>query len=330
MPNSINKLQIISEMLARAFSEFPSYIGDAIRFKGGFYFSVSNSLVGEGGPHNFLPLGIPIMIKNPKINEKKFKKVLLRKGMDQNHNRIQNDKAFLLKQINYRYALGGKMLSRLRLEFFSFLKTCAWKMVPLWGFFLKRTLDIIGSLTAIGTLFPVFLITSVAIKLDNPGPIFFSQIRVGKWGRLFRMYKFRSMKTGSDSLKSQLMGQNQMGGVTFKMKEDPRVTKIGQIIRKLSIDELPQLWNVLKGDMSLVGPRPPLPSEVEEYQYSDRRRLEVQPGITCIWQVSGRNHISFEGQVKLDVEYIENQSFGKDVCLLIKTIPAVLLSRGVY
>jgi lipopolysaccharide/colanic/teichoic acid biosynthesis glycosyltransferase len=144
------------------------------------------------------------------------------------------------------------------------------------------------------------------------------------------MYKFRSMIMGADQMKDQLLGQNESGGVIFKMKHDPRVTRVGRIVRKLSIDELPQLWNVLKGDMSLVGPRPPVPKEVDEYEYADRRRLDAIPGITCIWQVSGRSDIDFKGQVRLDVQYIENQSLWSDIKLLLKTIPAVLFGKGAY
>ena len=179
-------------------------------------------------------------------------------------------------------------------------------------------------------LSPLFLLTALAIKIDNPGPVFFSQPRVGKQGRLFTMYKFRSMITGADKMKDQLLDRDESGGVIFKMKKDPRITKVGRIIRKLSIDELPQIWNVLKGDMSMVGPRPPVPREVAEYEYSDRRRLDVIPGITCIWQVSGRSNIDFKGQVRLDVDYINSQSFWGDLKILLKTIPAVLFGKGAY
>lgn len=135
---------------------------------------------------------------------------------------------------------------------------------------------------------------------------------------------------GADRMKDELLDKDEAGGVIFKIKKDPRITRVGRIIRKLSIEELPQLWNVLVGDMSLVGPRPPVPREVDEYKYSDRRRLDVIPGITCIWQVSGRSDIDFEGQVRLDVQYIENQSFWGDIMILLKTIPAVLLGKGAY
>lgn len=144
------------------------------------------------------------------------------------------------------------------------------------------------------------------------------------------MYKFRSMLVGADKMKDNLLENNESGGVIFKMKRDPRITRVGRIIRKLSIDELPQLYNVLKGDMSLVGPRPPVPREVAEYQLSDRRRLEIIPGLTCLWQVSGRSDINFEGQVTLDVQYLESQSLKGDIMLLLKTIPAVLSGRGAY
>lgn len=145
------------------------------------------------------------------------------------------------------------------------------------------------------------------------------------------MWKFRSMYTDADERKKELMARNEMdGGVLFKMKDDPRITKVGRIIRKTSIDELPQLWNVLKGEMSLVGPRPPVPLEVDQYSLADRRRLEVIPGITCIWQVSGRSDIPFDQQVELDVQYIESQSFWNDIRILVKTVPALLLGTGAY
>jgi lipopolysaccharide/colanic/teichoic acid biosynthesis glycosyltransferase len=138
------------------------------------------------------------------------------------------------------------------------------------------------------------------------------------------------MVVGADKMKDNLLENNESGGVIFKIKRDPRITRVGRIIRKLSIDELPQLYNVLKGDMSLVGPRPPVPREVAEYQLSDRRRLEIIPGLTCLWQVSGRSDINFEGQVRLDVQYLESQSLKGDIMLLLKTIPAVLSGRGAY
>ncbi len=221
----------------------------------------------------------------------------------------------------------GRALTKTELE----LKRKLWKVVVSSSYFLKRALDIFASLIAIILLSPVFIFTWLVIKAEDPGPSIFKQQRVGRWGKLFTMYKFRSMVMDAEKLKSQLMEQNESeAGVIFKMKKDPRITKVGAIIRKFSIDELPQLFNVLTGDMSLVGPRPPVPAEVQEYTLSDRRRLDVTPGITCIWQVSGRSDIGFAGQVRLDVQYINSQSFVNDIIILCKTIPVVLLGKGAY
>ncbi len=195
----------------------------------------------------------------------------------------------------------------------------------------KRLFDIIVSATALLLLSPLFLIVALWIQLDSKGPIFFSQIRVGKNSQRFKMWKFRSMYTDAEKRKAALMKENEMrGGVLFKMKNDPRVTYIGQFIRKFSIDELPQLWNVLNGDMSLVGPRPPLPNEVAQYTPYQRQRLKVTPGITCIWQVSGRSSIPFPRQVEMDLDYIAKQSFFFDLTLLLQTIPAVLGTKGAF
>jgi len=209
-------------------------------------------------------------------------------------------------------------------------KTLLWRMVVEGARGLKRLIDIIGSVAGITLLGPVFLLTILAIKLEDGGPIFFIQDRIGKWGKVFRMYKFRSMVVGADKLKEFLQDENEAGEVMFKIRRDPRVTKVGRIIRKLSIDELPQLVNVLKGDMSLVGPRPPLPNEAAKYTLHDRVRLEVIPGLTGLWQVKGRSEIDFHGQVRLDLQYIESQSLKGDLILLLKTIPAVLSGRGAY
>lgn len=197
---------------------------------------------------------------------------------------------------------------------------------------LKRLIDIVGAMTGIILLSPVLLVVAVCIKLTDRGPVLFWQQRVGQWGREFPFPKFRSMVVNAEALKDQLLSENDHGSsvVTFKMKRDPRVTRIGRLIRRASIDELPQLWCILKGDMSLVGPRPPVPREVELYTLADRRRLDVIPGLTCIWQVSGRGEIPFEQQVQLDVEYIESQSVWKDLKLVAQTIPAVLFGKGAY
>ena len=236
-------------------------------------------------------------------------------------------RVLLVQELHRRYGRGGASLRRHFL-----VKKYAWTITVGGAKALKRALDIVGSLCGLIALSPVFLVTALCIKLTDRGPIFFWQTRVGRWGREFPFPKFRSMVTNAEKLKDTLMAQNQHGqaGVTFKMKKDPRVTWIGRIIRKLSIDELPQLWCVLKGDMALVGPRPPVPREVALYTLQDRRRLDVTPGLTCIWQVSGRGDIPFDQQVQLDVQYIESQSFWFDVKLLLATIPAVLLGKGAY
>lgn len=196
---------------------------------------------------------------------------------------------------------------------------------------LKRLLDILVAGLALIALLPVMLSVALMIKLTDNGPILFWQTRIGKWGKPFRFPKFRSMVVNAEALQKQLLIDNHHGEcVTFKMRKDPRITWIGRIIRKTSIDELPQLWCVLKGDMSLVGPRPALVREVEQYSLDDRRRLDVTPGITCIWQVNGRADIPFDQQVELDVQYIKEQSLWTDIKLLLKTIPAVITGRGAY
>ena len=175
------------------------------------------------------------------------------------------------------------------------------------------------------------ILAAILIKLTDHGPVLFWQTRVGKWGRVFSFPKFRSMVVNAEALQQQIMSANQHGdGITFKIKRDPRITWIGRILRKTSIDELPQLWCVLRGDMSLVGPRPALEKEVARYTLDDRRRLDAIPGLTCTWQVSGRSEIPFPQQVKLDAEYIEKQSLREDFKLLLRTIPAVISGRGAY
>ena len=195
----------------------------------------------------------------------------------------------------------------------------------------KRWMDVFGSLAAIILLSPVFILVAIWIKLDSPGPLIYRQVRIGQYGRPFHFYKFRSMYIDSDARRAALLKENESkDGVLFKMKNDPRITRCGRFTRKYSIDEMPQFFNVLLGDMSLVGPRPPLPSEVAQYSLDDRKRLEILPGITCIWQISGRSDIPFREQVVLDKEYIREQSFWKDVLILFRTIPAVLAGKGAY
>jgi lipopolysaccharide/colanic/teichoic acid biosynthesis glycosyltransferase len=174
-------------------------------------------------------------------------------------------------------------------------------------------------------------VTALLIKLEDRGPLFFKQTRVGRGGRHFGMWKFRSMVVNADKIKDQLLAKNEMqGGVTFKMKNDPRVTRTGRYIRKYSVDELPQFWNVLAGDMSLVGPRPPVPREVAVYSVEERQRLLAKPGLTCFWQVGGRSNIDFAGQVRLDLAYIQSESFWLDLKLLVQTVPAVLFGKGAF
>jgi exopolysaccharide biosynthesis polyprenyl glycosylphosphotransferase len=236
----------------------------------------------------------------------------------------------LMKQLYLRYSRGGTWYARLRLRISFFIKKSLWSFVINTTYAIKRIIDIIASGILLILLVPLFTFTVIAIKIDSSGPLFFAQVRVGKWGRHFKMYKFRSMYVNAEAVKETLMNQNETTGVIFKIKKDPRITKVGTFIRKFSIDELPQLWNVFKGDMSLVGPRPPVPKEVSQYSAEHRRRLDVIPGLTCIWQVSGRSDINFEGQVKLDVQYIYSQSIFTDIKILFLTIPAVLTGRGAY
>ncbi|WP_294349313.1 sugar transferase [uncultured Clostridium sp.] len=195
-----------------------------------------------------------------------------------------------------------------------------YEKVGLFYSFFKRLFDVILSLMGIILLSPIFIIVIIAIKIDSKGKAFFVQERVGLKGNIFRMYKFRSMVVDAEELKKNLMTQNEMGGPMFKMKEDPRVTRVGRFIRKTSIDELPQLFNVLKGDMSLVGPRPSLPSEVKEFETWMMERLVVKPGITCYWQVSGRNNIDFIDWMKLDIKYVREKNIWIDVKLIFKTV----------
>lgn len=175
----------------------------------------------------------------------------------------------------------------------------------------KRLIDIVGSLCGIILLSPLFLIVAVLIKLEDPkGKVFFAQERNGRYPKTFKMYKFRSMVHNAEDLLKDLMDRNEQTGPVFKINDDPRITKVGKFIRKTSIDELPQLFNVLKGDMSLVGPRPPIPREVEQYNSYQMQRLAVKPGLTCIWQVSGRNNIGFDEWVEMDIEYIKTRTYG--------------------
>ncbi|HET6352015.1 MAG TPA: sugar transferase [Coriobacteriia bacterium] len=194
----------------------------------------------------------------------------------------------------------------------------------------KRTFDLVVTSAIVLAGMPVWLLVAAAIKLESPGPVFYRQTRIGRGGREFGMYKFRSMRSDADAVLAQLAEHNEASGPLFKMKHDPRITRVGKWLRKFSIDEFPQLINVLKGEMSLVGPRPPLPSETGQYNDYHWRRMEVPPGMTGLWQVSGRSSLTFEEMIRLDLFYIENWSVAFDLSLIARTIPAVLFARGAY
>jgi exopolysaccharide biosynthesis polyprenyl glycosylphosphotransferase len=194
----------------------------------------------------------------------------------------------------------------------------------------KRCLDIGLGSVALALATPIIFLAAVAVQVESPGPAFFSQIRVGLRGRRFQMWKLRTMRDGAERQQDALERSNEADGVLFKMREDPRVTRVGRVLRRTSIDELPQLLNVILGHMSLVGPRPPLPAEVERYDESLGRRLLVRPGLTGLWQVSGRNELSFEDYVRFDLLYVQNWSIALDLYVLAKTVPAVITGRGAY
>ena len=196
--------------------------------------------------------------------------------------------------------------------------------------FAKRALDIVGAAIILLLLLPVFIVLALAIKLTSTGPVFYRSTRVGLCGRPFTCIKFRSMRPDADKLIQMLQAENEKDGPIFKMKNDPRVTPIGRFIRRYSLDELPQLWSVLVGDMSLVGPRPPIPREVEQYDAFCAERLRVKPGITCFWQVMGRSHLSFQEWMELDQKYIREMSFWTDLRILLKTPLAVLRGDGAF
>lgn len=237
------------------------------------------------------------------------------------HHEQEDNLTLLLRELEERRSL----------QFRSRMRMFLWDSTVRLTYALKRFFDIVLSLLALIVLAPLFLLIAVIIKMTSRGPVFFVQERVGYYGRSFLFYKFRSMYVDAEARKRALMELNESkDGVIFKMKNDPRITPVGRILRKTSMDELPQLLNVLLGDMSLVGPRPPLPAEVQQYSLDDRKRLNVKPGITCIWQVSGRSDIPFKKQVELDKEYIQSQSLWNDLIVLLRTIPAILSGRGAY
>lgn len=235
----------------------------------------------------------------------------------------------MMEELYQRFGAGGSTSIRQRLRFWR--KKYGWVMVVGGVTVLKRAIDMAVATLMFVAFSWLFALVIIAIKLTDRGPALFWQTRVGQYGREFEFPKFRSMVGNAEALKDRLLDQSDHGeSITFKMKRDPRITWIGRIIRKLSIDELPQLWSVLKGDMTLVGPRPPVPREVNQYTLGQRRRLDAKPGLTCIWQVSGRSDIPFDQQVQLDVQYIQSQSLWLDFKLLVATVPAVLLGKGAY
>ncbi len=225
------------------------------------------------------------------------------------------------------------LIARVESEVIHGIPVLIYSTTPLkeWQLLLKRFLDIIVSATMLLLLSPLFVAIAVAIRLTSKGPVFYRWQVVGLNKKKFIGYKFRTMVVGADQLKQLLMDQNEMKKVVFKMRNDPRVTWIGRILRKFSLDELPQLWSVLRGDMSIVGPRPPLVSELDKFESWHRRKLSVKPGLTCLWQISGRSDIDdFDEWVRLDLEYIDNWSLWLDFKVLLKTIPVVLLGRGAH
>ena len=221
-------------------------------------------------------------------------------------------------------------VTNLSMEFLENVPVITFSSAPEHGFSLliKRFLDVVISAVLLVVLLPFFAIIGLLVKLTSRGPIIYRQTRCGLYGRKFTLYKIRSMREGAEDVLWEIKHLNEMDGPVFKMRNDPRVTPLGRFLRKSSIDELPQFWNVLKGDMSLVGPRAPLPDEVKEYTRWQRRRLSVKPGITCLWQVSGRNEVDFHEWMKLDLHYIDNWSLSLDFKILLRTFPVVLFGKG--
>jgi lipopolysaccharide/colanic/teichoic acid biosynthesis glycosyltransferase len=228
-----------------------------------------------------------------------------------------------------RYTATQSVFGRWRLNSHVQFRRWTWFCLSVSGLFAKRSLDILASTLFLVIFSPLYALIALCVRLEDGNPAIFTQIRIGQFGREFKMYKFRSMCVNAEARLAEVLLKNQhQEGVTFKIKNDPRLTRVGKWLRRFSFDELPQVWNVLIGDMSLVGPRPPVPREVARYSLTDRRRLAVKPGLTCLWQIGGRSEIDFSGQVKLDVDYIENRGFWKDVNILVKTVPAVVSGRG--
>lgn len=195
---------------------------------------------------------------------------------------------------------------------------------------LKRVVDVVGALLGLMLFLPLLPFIIALVKIESPGPLFFAQERVGRYGRLFTCYKIRSMVTDAEALKGKLGHLNEADGAAFKIREDPRITRVGRFVRRSSLDEFPQLFNVLRGEMSIVGPRPQIPAEVAEYEPQHYARLLVKPGLTCLWQISGRNDVDFGEWMRLDQEYVEQRSLELDISILLRTLPAVVRRTGAY
>jgi lipopolysaccharide/colanic/teichoic acid biosynthesis glycosyltransferase len=196
--------------------------------------------------------------------------------------------------------------------------------------FVKRCIDLLAASIGLLLFLPLLPFVAALVKLESRGPLFFAQQRVGRYGRVFTCYKIRSMVVDAEALKEELGHLNEADGAAFKIREDPRVTRVGKFVRRSSLDEFPQLFNVLRGDMSIVGPRPQIPAEVDDYAPGHRVRLLVKPGLTCLWQISGRNDVDFEEWMRLDREYVERRSLGLDISILLRTLPAVVQRIGAY
>jgi exopolysaccharide biosynthesis WecB/TagA/CpsF family protein len=282
-------------------------------------------LIGVGGLFDFYSGSVsraPLWLRNLSLE---WVWRLMMQPTDKAKRYLIGNPAFLIRAwTEARRSVSTQNLStRLRRKF--------WLIHPYFGEYLKRGVDIAGSSLALIVLSPLLLTTTLLIKLESHGAVIFRQIRIGKHGKQFTMYKFRSMFAHAEAMLGALKeGNESKNGVIFKLKNDPRMTAVGRVIRRFSIDELPQLVNVLNGSMSLVGPRPALPSEVVLYDSPQNYRLQCKPGITCIWQVSGRSDIPFNRQVEMDIDYIQTQSIVTDITILLKTVPAVLLARGSY
>jgi len=194
----------------------------------------------------------------------------------------------------------------------------------------KRLFDLLAAAAGLLLFLPLLPFLALMVKLESPGPLFFRQVRIGRDGRPFDCFKIRSMVSDAEAIKARYAHLNEADGAAFKIRQDPRITRVGRFVRRSSLDEFPQLFNVLRGDMSIVGPRPQIPSEVAEYRPDQMARLLVKPGITCLWQISGRNDVDFEEWMRLDREYVERRSLGLDFSILLRTLPAVIARRGAY